>query len=63
MRANVGQEVRKNTLGLIRRWIAVARQKSPDAKIDRSALIRKIQLDIGATRSKAEEYCDLLEVY
>lgn len=62
MRTNVGQEVRRATLGTIRKWIADEKQKQPDAQIDRAALVRKIQLVIGATRKKAEEYCDLLEV-
>jgi hypothetical protein len=63
VRTNVGQEVRKATLLTIGKWIADVKQANPEALVDRSELVRKIQLVIGATRKKAEEYCDLLEVY
>ena len=63
MKYSVGQETRRQTINQISRWIEDAKSANPDGKVQRHALIRKIQLVIGATQKKAEEYCDLLEVF
>jgi hypothetical protein len=43
-------------------WIEDAKSEAPEADINYDALVRKICLVIGATRKKAEEYLDVLDV-
>lgn len=61
-RRNIGQLMRSNTLAIISEWIDTAKQKDPEAEINRDALIRKVCLVIGATKKKAEEYLEILGV-
>lgn len=55
--------MRAETLAAIGKWIADAKKKNPNAKIDRNKLLLKIQVEIGATEKKAEEYLKLLGDY
>jgi len=54
---NVLQRQKSQTLAQIRKWITDA---GGIEKIDREQLLRKMELVIGCTRSKGEEYLKLV---
>jgi len=56
IRSHYSQEMRRRTLAVIRDWIG----DTPPEKVDRVALVRKIELVIGASHKKAREYVEAI---